>query len=267
MDENIDIMFFSWRWLLPMDVKRYVTRNRAYFHQMRLIQHCLENDIKVVIHDQDMKIPDVNISFIKNSPGITLTMPALKPPSGYSSLLYPVWEAIPNSFNYKWKRRQKALIYIGNNYERFDIVKKYLGHHELPTTEFFGDWLEGREERESPETVRETFPHIDFCGRLSQNESIKQMSKYRATIHFAKPNYMKHQFLAIRWIEAILASTPALVPEEYGLNLNLSISCWEEAESLLRSQKEMKSGLKEQIEFLHDTASLNKWYEFFRGLT
>jgi glycosyltransferase involved in cell wall biosynthesis len=109
------------------------------------------------------------------------------------------------------------LVYIGNNYNRYEQAVMFLeGFAKAsPRVHVYGNWLEPNPERESPEKVKQDFPHVKFLGRLPQNQIIDVLSKARTTIHLFKPEYGAHGFIAPRWAEAAAAGVPAFVPSTF----------------------------------------------------
>lgn len=262
---KMDVMIFSWRWWVGYG-PRYTYRNLAYRDQMQLLKDCYNAGIRIVIHDQDMSIEKQDMDFLKKV-GATLTMPALNPPEGYQSLMYPVWKPVPaaHKFIESYRNRVRKICYIGNDYGRYDLMKRYLGNLEDIKQIVYGNWKEKSRIPGYYEKLHCDFPYTKFLNRLDQRLTIPTLSENRATIHFAKPEYMEHQLIAIRWIEAVLASTPAFVPLEFGFDFVLNVGNSQDIVEVVSLPNIMLLGLIQQINFLNEICDNNAWLKILKG--
>lgn len=213
----VDVAIFCWRWDFP-DNERYGERHRAYVRQMQLIEWYTEHKTPIIIHDEDYMMAPADLKRLQEI-GATLTEPSLKPREGFKSLHfpYPFGRTPVNA-----RRKEPGLVYIGNNYGRYDQFKRYFGQRfKTFKPVVYGNWLEAGIDRESPEQVRADFPNVMFPGRLPQADVIATMSEFPATVQLAKPEYCEHGFLTIRWAEAVAANCVGLVPTDFFVNDDL----------------------------------------------
>lgn len=206
--QDCDIVFFGWRWNMP----NYPERQEAYRRQNIAIGLCDKFNIPFVAHDEDYKMTDYAISRVMQLGGV-VARPELYPDFGIARLMFPLpYELQPLNHSYN-----ADLVYVGNNYNRYDQAVDFLEKFAKASkrVHVYGNWLEQNPEREAPEKVVADFPHVQFKGRLPQNEIINVVKKSRTTVHLCKKEYGDHGFLAPRWAEAAAAGTPAFVPATF----------------------------------------------------
>lgn len=212
--EQIDIAFFCWRWPMP----QHPERHEAYMRQMELIAECNDLHIPVVVHDQDHKMTENDVKWLLDA-GAILTTPELRPRPSFRSLLFP---SLPPAFNIHLRRfpglSKHKLVYVGNNYERFDQAVEFFGPLSRQMSVLVhGNWLEASTTRERPEEVLRRLPHVYFAPRLPQDKVIETLASADFTIHLFKESYGPTGFTTIRWAEAAWASTPAFIPYDFFL--------------------------------------------------
>lgn len=209
--QRIDKAVFCWRW--DFNEPGYEDRHYSYVRQMELIESLHKAGTKIMVHDQDYKMAPADLEWLQ-SLGVGLYEPSILPRPGFSTLHFPYpWTV---SGRAKTKAPYNRLIYIGNNYERYDQMKAYIGGMKRQDqVTVYGNWLERSPLRESPEQVRADFPYVNFGGRLEQSRIMDFLPNFQATIHLAKPEYCKSGFITIRWAEAARAGTIGLIPAEF----------------------------------------------------
>lgn len=210
--KDCDVAVVCWRWDMA-DPERH----QAYVRQNLILHLADRYGIPVLVHDQDYKISDADMKVLKFN-GVKVARPELFPESGIKSLIFPnpydLWEdTMPLG-----PMQPIDLIYVGNNYERWDqtvkFIKPFQRDHEVT---FYGNWIDPSPLRQTPEEVLVTFPHIQFGGRLDQKEVIKTLRYANTTINLFKPDYGKTGFMTIRWAEAAKAGVPAFLPADFTL--------------------------------------------------
>lgn len=263
-----DVIVLCWRW--PM--AQYKSRHHAYLRQTSLLDYAYHENIPILIHNQDLKFEPIDAcdKFIQAGKRIAFTMPAFNPPEGYESLHFPCpydldsseW-AIPT--RKELESRPYDYAYIGNNYERYEQIKAAWGDpNKISNVHIWGNWLEHSKHRESPETVREDFPHVEFHGRLPQERVLETLNQSLFTHHFCKPLYSKYGFMTIRWSEAIAASCIAEVSSDFNMpneykeffHLNKLPDNWSEYNVLLAIQRGFVKGIQSPEPWLEKVEEL-----------
>lgn len=207
---------FFWRWQMH---EKYEERNRAHRKQNLLINLALDQGVPILVHDQDHKMTDDEIDGLLSS-GVTLAAPELHPRAGYIKLLYP------NPYSEFRKPKDirtisdistPDLIYVGNNYERWDYFERFfIKASEMGLkVSVYGNWMEPGPDRLPPEEVKALAPYIDFLGRIPQSEVINTLATAKATVHLAKHSYSKPGFITMRWCEAAVAGILGFVPHDF----------------------------------------------------
>lgn len=265
---GLDAVFFSWRWDLG-DNPKYDDRNEAYRHQMRLLRECERLEIPAYIHDQDYKISDEDMQLLISMPMVFLRAPAMRPKKFFQTLHFPFLFKLFKDGDVSEKKN--AICYVGNEYERYEIVKRYVGGlHKPPFPEIFiaGNWLDCSVPREQ---VFEDFPSARFVGKVPQDRAVEYISQFKLNLMFGKPEYMKTGLLAIRWMEAVIARTPSLIPFEYRLDMpgrirdraDIARIFW-----ILKSEPDFyKLMLEKQTQFVLEQCDPAAWTNMFRSLT
>lgn len=207
---SLDALVLCWRWDFPNE-GRYKERHESYRWQMKLIDVYSKRKTPIVVHDQDYHIDEPDLALLKEI-GAHLFEPSLNPRPGFKSLHFPTpyHSRAPKSGS-----RFNKIVYVGNNYDRYDQFKRYMCEIKSHRPAVYGNWLETGIGRESPDQVKAECPNVDFRGRLDQTLVIPEMQKYTATIHFARPRYCENGFITIRWAEAVEANIVGLIPSEF----------------------------------------------------
>jgi hypothetical protein len=138
------------------------------------------------------------------------------------------------------------LIYVGNNYERWDAFDLYyiMASALGLKVAVYGNWMEKGPGRKDPEEVKALAPHIDFRGRIPQAEIVGTLAQADMTVHLCKPSYSATGFITMRWCEAAAAGILGLVPGNF-----VCPEAYEDAT--------IKSG--EDIFWLHMNLKLNEY--------
>lgn len=267
---DVDLIFCYWRWQLP-NTERYRPRNAAYDFQMKALNEAFEFQKPVIVFDGDLKI-DLDQRFWLLSNGARLVMPAFYPLDGYETLFYPM--VYPEG-SYDPHGRH-GIVYVGNNYERYDMALKYMSWPRSkrgagtsdPHFTIYGNWMDPSPYRESPEQIAFDFPYAKFPGYLDQRDTIKTLSKARATVHIAKPEYADIGFIALRWFEAVAAGTPAFVPDEWHLPCPMHYT--HDADSIAFELERSPGILAQQFEYQRSMIKLmtfTPWLRLFEEAT
>jgi hypothetical protein len=266
---DCDVMLFYWRWAMPT----YPERQKAYRDQNILLTLTAQAGVPFIVHDQDYKMTPYAIERVKSLGGF-IARPEIYPDDGIVSLCFPnpyeLNGTIKHSYLYD-------LIYVGNNYERYQQTKDFVSKFSRISTRvaFFGNWLEPSTSRQSPEVLKQDFPDVQFMGRLPQNEVVETLSRGRTTIHLFKPEYGKTGFITPRWAEAAAAGTPAFIPSSFrmpeyyvkALGHYYVKNCLDVINTFFamteQSHDEMV-GIQRKI--VDDLASLYRWFYMFEDL-
>jgi len=213
--EECDVIYLYWRW--PMH-EIYKERNKAYNNQMELIKIAAELGVPMVIGDGDHKMTLDDILYIQKKAKAVLVAPELAPRKDFERLMYPNPYLMVNPLiNRMPFFGQGDIVYIGNNYERWDQWLEYI---VIPSNEglrvkCYGNWLEPHPDRRSPQTIKKVAPKVTFPGRLDQSSIIDTYLTADFTVHLAKPSYCKTGFVTMRWAEAASAGTFGFIPAEF----------------------------------------------------
>lgn len=216
--DKLSGIFMYYRW--PMsDAERYWDRNQAVRDQKIIIKLATEDGIPVAVFDGDYQISPSEQAWMSER-DVLLLAPALAPKPGFAQLFYPPISGQYDEPKYPSRLvRRKSIIYIGNNYDRYDVVKHYFGFaaddKKAPELALYGNWMFSNSNRQSVQQVLDDFPLVRFYDRVDRQNVVQILSEAGATIHFAKTDYFRTGFIALRWQEASIARTPALVPREY----------------------------------------------------
>lgn len=191
--EPADVLWLQYRW--PMGRP---DRDNAYFRQQRLIAEAKKLDCRIVCRDDDHKanLPELL------SQGIKVYGAELRARPGVIPLFFPpVWSDV--QLPEAPLREKSGLTYIGNDYERLESMKLYLGDMAL---DVFGNW--------GTEALAQ-LPGARLRGRCDSKEVLSLLNNATCTVHFAKPSYYERGWIAPRWREALQARCPAAVPAEF----------------------------------------------------
>lgn len=209
---KFDVILHEWRMKIPgrNDTK---AGQPDLFLQECIIDFAAKYKIPLIIFDLDYKISLKDIQKMPNHNMI------------HAFELGYKWKDLPNAHHVEIPfdfshindlpisdNLHTTLVYIGNRYERDWCIDKYIPEN-LPAVHIHGNWNEGG--RESSKD----WPNLHFCERL---QTIDMYQTYRdsvATILLAKKEYLEHEFMTARLIEAVFYGTIPLFIEEYGDNV------------------------------------------------
>ena len=213
---DLDILFIEWRW------PTYKNSGDNKFEpdldrQIELLDFYHEKGIPIVAWDTDLKMTS---SDEQRWPNMIVADPTLDPKSFYiPRVRMTFWSDFKDLFPVY--NEGVELGYIGNNYERDEMFKKYysepaagLRDHGIQT-KVWGNWLQRSPERNPPEQLIRSNPHVAFSDRVSFNESMFLLNKFICTVHITKPRYATQGFCSPRYLENLVVNTPALVPKEF----------------------------------------------------
>lgn len=212
---NIDVLFVEWRW--PTYKNSGDNKHEPDLDRQNALLEFYHGRIPIVIWDCDYKLTAEDE---KRWPQAIIADPAFEPrflTRKRDRLMFwtdwkPLMSPAQTSFEYG---------YVGNNYERPEAFRRFystpaaeLRNYGVQTT-VHGNWLEVSPERESPHELIKNHPHISFAPRLDFFESMKRLNSFICTTHITKPEYARRGFASPRYLENVVAGTPALVPAEF----------------------------------------------------
>lgn len=221
---DVDVVFLEWRWPTlkndpnhpQYDPKRY---EPDLMRQREIIEY-YRGKVPIIAWDTDLKItPEDERAY----PELILTDPSFetnRQTRPRTSL--PFWTDWQEAFSVA--DPYPVYGYVGNNYERPDEFKKYyFGIKQdlrlmgvQPT--MYGNWLQTSPDRESPQSLISTHREVAFNHRMNFYDSMQIMNRFIATTHISKPRYYETGFISPRYMEALAAGCPALVPEAQSCN-------------------------------------------------
>lgn len=213
--EDCNVVYFYWRWFMH---KSYEERNEAYARQMKLIARAAKAGMPMVIGDGDHKMTLDDITYIQKQTKAILVAPELAPRKGFERLHYPNPHPMINPLvNRMPFFGQDDIVYIGNNYERWDQFLEYIvkPSNSGMKVKCYGNWLEPHPDRQTDTEIVKVAPNIAFPGRLAQSMIIDTYLIADFTVHLAKPSYCKTGFVTMRWAEAAAAGTFGFIPAEF----------------------------------------------------
>lgn len=276
--EKCDVIVACWRWPMPDRSERQL----AYRTQQDILGTALSLGIPIIIHDEDHKLPSDVTDYLSLAGHVFITAPELKPlPWRYKPLIFPnPYCEMPFYRQLTFPvGRDHDLVYIGNNYERFEQASRLIG--ELPPcvdTVVYGNWLEPNPERESPRKVMTNFKNTRFMGRLEQDRILQELGNALFTVHLFKPSYGPVGFMTIRWAEAVAAKTVALIPDEMWLppqweftfgSLGLIVADAVDVEERITnfSCHEWMTALDAEMEFVNTFMKVQPWLDIVKEVT
>lgn len=256
--ESGDIFLFSLRW--PMDPLKYKQRSLANSFQSMLLKHAFDKKIPCIVHDSDLMHPDVFKLLDEKNPDAILTMPALYPPKGYQSLMFPnPYENLPIV---PFSHRSYHIAYVGNNYMRYEQMKntykKLSGKYYITV---WGNWMSKAIENDAVETLFNDFPGVTFESKVNQSDIQGILSHSFVTHQFAKPEYCKYGFITPRLFEATTSGCVTIFPDEFripekyesvfkGLDVDELVSNELYYKSVVESQREIADELDGTYKFV-----------------
>jgi hypothetical protein len=272
LDDNLkhlNVAIFNWRWEMP----DYPERQALYEKQLKVLDTCFLLKKKVIVHDQDHKISDTDLEWLKLH-NVDFYAPELNPKPGFNKLFYPN----PHKQLYAFRNKSPFmsatdLCYIGNVYERYaqavEYFSKISNDHNVS---IFGNWLEKGPDRPGEKVVKADLPKVYFGGRLQQKNVIEQLASATATIHLFKPSYADVGFITFRWVEAAVAHTLAFIPSEFWLpekikeswnKLGIIINDGNDVANQYKNMtiKNWKDGVVAQRDFILSISNSQQWLD------
>jgi len=276
--EECDIIFLCWRWQMP----EYPERNELYLRQMEILSKANDANIRVVIHDEDHKISDLDLEFMRNRvlrDRIILTTPEIYPRDGFKTLFFPNPHTKMLGYNRGYPfMTEWAMTYVGNVYERYEQAVKFFAPFSVRhKTRVFGNWLEPGPGRPGEKKVRNDMPHVRFPGRLSQGMISSVMMESSTTVHLFKESYAKTGFMTMRWAEAAASGVPAFVPDDFNLDKKLysvlreSLFIVSDGEEMAKNydkmtDKQWVTALSAQQLWVTENMKVDNWMNFIKEL-
>lgn len=213
--EDCDVVFFYWRWKMH---ESYKERNQFYTDQFILYDMCDQASIPYIIWDGDHKLTDEQIESFNKKSHAYLASPELDPRDGFHSVMYPNPHTLINPRENRMPFFGDCdLIYIGNNYERWDQWLEYVAKPSKLglNVRCYGNWLEPHPDRTDPREIVKLAPKVEFPGRIPQHIVVQKYFEADTTVHLAKPSYCETGFVTMRWAETAAAGTYGYIPKEF----------------------------------------------------
>jgi len=208
---ELDILIVEWRWPIP---GRNIVNRIAISdlkRQNELLQYYTNKNTRLIIWDLDYKLTYEDEK--KWKPDLILET-AIKPKFQYIKrtrvnipIIYDAWKNRILNFNYYQINELKKIVYIGNRYERDEIIDKYIQSvaKAYPyTIHFYGNW------RKYPDKFKDAilrWPDICFYDRITLNDFYDVYKDAWICPLLAKKEYNKHGFMTARLIEALWFGT------------------------------------------------------------
>lgn len=218
---DLDILLIEWRWPISgrnCDVSK---DDPAYQpdldRQRKLLEHYRETKTKIIIWDLDHKLT-VKDEFAWNPDMIleTSEQPLMRHKKRVS-VCFPVVSDSLFQFPTVCPDPKRKLVYVGNRYERDDVIEQYIApfSRKFPgQVEFWGGWTNEPNLSE----CRAMWPDISYNGRITTKDFRSVYSKAVAVPLLAKRSYLKTGFMSPRIWEAVLfGSIPVGFDEMTGI--------------------------------------------------
>ena len=221
---ELDVLFVEWRW------PTYKNSGSKKFEpdldrQSEILDH-YHGNIPVIIWDTDLKLSPIDE---RRWPKAIIADPSIDPVHltrprhrlNYCTDFNPLYDLRGTKLEYG---------YVGNNYERQHMFKKYISAPALQLrqsgiqTKVFGNWLQASPERPHPSLLIKDNPYVAFCDRVGFTESMSIQNLFLCTTHITKDMYAKRGFVPPRYLESLMCRTIGLVPEEFKHNSILGSS-------------------------------------------
>lgn len=217
---EIDTLFLEYRWPIPgrnVDIAKtnpYYTPD--YDRQQRLISFYTNKRIPILIWDKDQKLI---VDPLSDYPWHTIFEAAFKPNPGKFRLLFPadparIDDARRKVTKHQTDSKQSDLVYVGNQYERDESFLKYYDKASQiikRRVDIYGKW----QNFTALQTSSDTFPYLNFKGRVRYDETVSIYEKSLTTVLIAPPRYYKSGQYTQRIFEALWGLCIPLVPIEY----------------------------------------------------
>ena len=215
---DLDVLFIEWRW------PTYKNSGELKFEpdldrQLELLDY-YHGKVPIVIWDTDLKLTSLDE---KRWPLAIIADPSIDPITlTRSRTRLNYCTDFKRIVNYDGARIEYG--YIGNNYERKAMFKKYV---TTPSgqlrnmgiqTKVYGNWLQVSPERDHPSILIKESPYVAFCDRVGFTESMRLQGTFLCTTHITKDTYAKRGFVPPRYLEALACHTISLVPQEFKYN-------------------------------------------------
>jgi hypothetical protein len=205
---SLDVLFLEWRWLVPgrNDVPNALGYTPDLCRQRELVQYYASR-VPIVVWDKDQQLahsPQEDRMALVNANTYVLE-PSLYPSApDRTQALIPL---DPSRLNTSAGRgpRDIDLIYIGNQYDRFEMYMQYLvDAARYLRVDVYGKWT-------CVSPVTNLFHH----GRIAFSEVLKLYQRSVATVLLAPRRYMRTGQFTQRIFEAVSGGCLPLVPAGY----------------------------------------------------
>lgn len=200
-----DVALFYYRWPMPDRPERQY----AYACQQLVFEWYDEANKPYIVFDGDHMITEQVAMMILKGSG-KIAAPEIRPLRSYiRTLMYP-------NINYAQRSdvpRDNSIVYVGNDYGRRAQTIEFMNPlTKAYDVKIFGNW--GTTDEQHSRNKAE-MPDVQFMGPVDSDQVIPELTKALWTVHLMKPSYVDSGFCTFRWVEAIMARTPAFVPARF----------------------------------------------------
>lgn len=203
---DLDALFLEWRWPIPgrNTLPCGQPNHTCDLHrQQQLIDHYTARGVRTIIWDKDQQLaPD---DPLRGHPAVTVCTPALYPPAGTHSLLFPVADIVLDRFDpapLVRGRRPWPLVYVGNQYDRDMAFDSYFA----PAARHLSHQVAGKWSK------TDRWPHVKFLGRIPFCQVEQVYREGLTTLLLLPERYARTGQMTQRLFEAILAGCLPLAP-------------------------------------------------------
>lgn len=218
---DLDVLLLEWRFPIPGRNCEIEKDNPAYQPDLDIQNMLLEKygntKTKIIIFDLDYKLTLEDE--LKVMPHAVIET-SLLPKQRYSRR-YPVFipfdfEVI-NEMPIERAVKEKAITYVGNRYERDNMIDKYLAPLQGKISiQLYGNWLEASRDSDKK------WPGFKFNPRISMKDFRSALGDAGVVPLLAKDEYLKHGFMTARIIEAVFfGAVPVSFEEFHGIDVFL----------------------------------------------
>jgi len=225
---ELDILYIEWRW--PIEGRNTINDiDKPSFtpdliRQQEILDHYMNTNTKIVIWDQDYKITEVDEEKLMQNSNVKIVETSVIP---RKILMERHRINVPFDFDVMSDIGlnpvlSKNIIYIGNNYEREDIIDKYMYpiSEKFPgIVKFYGNW---RKYPAEFERVSNKWPNIDYKDRITKADFEAVYRDSLCVPLLAKNDYLKNGFMTARLLESLyFGSLPIGFREFNGIDFYL----------------------------------------------
>lgn len=218
---DLDLLLIEWRWPIPGRNYQVRSDTPAYQpdldRQTDLLNFYRKTKTKIVVWDLDHKLTELDEKWCNPD----MILETSEKPRGLflkrTSVGFPVDLRSLRQFDFETPDPKKKLVYIGNRYERDDVIEEYIApfSRKFPgEVEFWGGWTN---EPNYSECMK-MWPDISYHGRITTSQFHDVYRNAVAVPLLAKRSYLETGFMSPRIWEALLFGTlPVGLAEMQGI--------------------------------------------------